>query len=75
MTALIGCYCLASTLQGYMHTRLLAWQRVLLAGAALVLIQPGWQTDIIGIIILITVYYLQKQQLKRETLGRVTAIT
>jgi TRAP transporter 4TM/12TM fusion protein len=71
-TALTGCYCLASTLQGYMHTKLFVWQRLLLAAGSLLFIQPNWRTDIIALIILVFIYYLQKKQLKQKTSERAT---
>ncbi|MGE0312776.1 MAG: TRAP transporter permease [Lautropia sp.] len=49
-TATIGVICLAAGLHGYFFwgpTRW--WERVMLVAAALVLIKPGWLTDVMGI--------------------------
>ena len=66
VSALAGCYCLASSLQGYMHTKLYLWQRVVLFGTALAFIQAFWLTDIIAFAVLVVVYTLQKRQYRME---------
>lgn len=52
VTATIGVVCLAAGLHEYFFfgpTRW--WERLLLIGAALVLIKPGWQTDLVGFVL------------------------
>ena len=51
-TALIGVGCLASSLHGYLIRRSMAWERVLLFAAALILIKPGWESDLGGLALL-----------------------
>ncbi len=48
LTATVGVICLAAGFSGYLLGRTSSWQRVLLIGAALVLIKPGGLTDAIG---------------------------
>ncbi len=49
ITALIGVYALAVGAEGYWTSRLNVFQRALAIGAAIVMIVPGWRTDLIGI--------------------------
>jgi TRAP-type uncharacterized transport system fused permease subunit len=49
ITSLIGVICLGAALQGYLLHRANVIQRIMLASAALGLIDPGLLTDIIGI--------------------------
>lgn len=51
-TAAIGVAALAGAVIGYVKAQLKAWERVLLAMAALCLIGSGTQTDILGFVIL-----------------------
>jgi TRAP transporter 4TM/12TM fusion protein len=48
ISASIGCVCLAASLHGWMRGPLSLWQRVVMGIAALLLIKPGWVTDLIG---------------------------
>jgi TRAP-type uncharacterized transport system fused permease subunit len=48
-SATLGVVLLAAGLFGYLLRPVTAWQRVLLIGAALLLIKPGWITDLIGL--------------------------
>jgi TRAP-type uncharacterized transport system fused permease subunit len=50
VTATVGVTCLAGGLHGYFVFGLArSWERVLLIAAALVLIKPGWMSDLIGV--------------------------
>jgi TRAP transporter 4TM/12TM fusion protein len=49
VTAVIGVTCLAASLHGYLLRDTLWWERLLLFGAAIALIKPGWQTDLLGL--------------------------
>ncbi len=49
ITATIGVTLLAAGLFGYLLRPVTAWQRVFLIAAALLLIKPGWITDLIGL--------------------------
>ena len=53
VTATIGCWALAISLEGYIFRSFPWWQRVFPFAAALLLIKPGIKTDIAGLIILL----------------------
>ena len=59
ITASIGCMCLAAGLHGYLVAEARRWERVLLVAAALLLIKPGWITDLIGLALLAAVVAAQ----------------
>ena len=58
-TATIGCMCLAAGLHGYLAAVAKPWERVVLIAAALLLIKPGWITDVIGLVLLGVVVAVQ----------------
>jgi TRAP-type uncharacterized transport system fused permease subunit len=58
-TAIVGVIALAAGLFGYLFDRCAQWQRVLLVGAALLLIFPGWVTDLAGMSMLAVVLSAQ----------------
>ena len=58
-TASIGCICLAAGLHGYFVAAARPWERALLIAAALLLIKPGWITDVIGLVLLGVVVAVQ----------------
>jgi TRAP-type uncharacterized transport system fused permease subunit len=49
VTAVIGVTLLAAGLFGYLLRPTTKWQQALLIGTALLLIKPGWITDLIGV--------------------------
>ncbi|HXF44758.1 MAG TPA: DUF3394 domain-containing protein, partial [Burkholderiaceae bacterium] len=51
VTATVGVILLAAGLFGYLLRPATAWQRALLIAAALLLIKPGWITDLIGLLL------------------------
>ncbi len=59
VTAIVGVIALAAGLFGYLLDRCAHWQRVLLVGAALLLIFPGWVTDLAGLSMLAVVLSAQ----------------
>ncbi len=52
VTASIGTICLAGSLAGYFIAPTTRVQRVVLFAAALLLIKPGWITDLVGLVLL-----------------------
>ncbi|HEX6297731.1 MAG TPA: hypothetical protein VFZ74_14250, partial [Burkholderiales bacterium] len=52
ITASVGVVCLAGSLFGWLFGFALAWHRVLLFVAAMLLIKPGLITDTVGIVLL-----------------------
>lgn len=51
-TAILGVVALASCLENYFFGKLRVYERIMMAVAALVLMNPGWMSDIAGIVIL-----------------------
>jgi len=66
VTSLIGMMCLAGAIEGYLVTHSKWYERVALAAAAILLLDPGFLTDAIGLGALILVYLLQKSRVKKE---------
>ena len=64
VTAVIGVTALAASLHGYFLRPTRLWERFFLFGAALLLIKPGWITDLIGLGAL-AVVLLSQQAFKR----------
>lgn len=60
MTALTGTFMLAASVQGWLLQRLPIPVRIIMGIGALAMIDPGFATDIIGIIILAAVFAWQK---------------
>ena len=51
-TAVVGVVCLASGLSGYLISRASPWERGLLLVAAMLLIKPGLNSDLIGFVLI-----------------------
>lgn len=58
-TAVVGVAALAAALYGYLLAPLALWQRIPMAAAALLLIKPGFVTDLLGMGLLATVAAVQ----------------
>ena len=52
LSASIGVMCLAAGLMGWLRRECAWWERALLVAAALLLIKPGYITDVIGLVLL-----------------------
>ena len=59
ITALIGCFALSVSMEGYWLENANIIQRILAFGAAVLLIIPGWVTDLIGLSLLAVVFIWQ----------------
>lgn len=69
VSALIGVLSLGAGIIGYLKDKLQLWMRVVLILGSISLLQPGIKTDLIGLIILIAIYIIQRfhcQNLKEE---------
>ena len=66
VTALIGIFCLASSVEGWLFTRENLIQRLILFLAAVTLIKPGWMTDTVGIGLLMVVIIWQRIQMREK---------
>jgi TRAP transporter 4TM/12TM fusion protein len=73
VTASIGITMFAGGLHGYFLTRATLWQRGLLLGGGLMLIDPNWVTDVIGAIILAAVVGIQMLSRREERAAAVKA--
>ena len=60
ITSLVGIYALSAAIEGYLRGKLNILFRILLAGAALLLIDAGTVTDIIGAGTFMAVYLLRR---------------
>ncbi|MEP7070532.1 MAG: DUF3394 domain-containing protein, partial [Usitatibacter sp.] len=63
VSATIGIVCFAAGLQGYLAREARPWERVVLIAAALMLIKPGYISDLVGLALLGLVYAAQKASL------------
>jgi TRAP transporter 4TM/12TM fusion protein len=59
LTATLGCITLAAGLFGYLARPCNLWQRLVLVAAALLMIKPGWISDLAGFSLLIAVVAMQ----------------
>jgi TRAP-type uncharacterized transport system fused permease subunit len=66
LSATLGCILLAAGLFGYLLRECSAWQRAALIATALLLIKPGWATDLAGLALLALVLGTQWQQRSRD---------
>lgn len=69
ISAVIGILCLAGAVENYFITHCKIYERLLLAAAALTLLQPGLKTDIVGIAALAIVFGLQKMRTKKQVVA------
>jgi TRAP transporter 4TM/12TM fusion protein len=60
VTSLIGIYALASAIEGYLYSTLNIAARAFLCGSALLLIDAGLLTDLIGAVVFFTVFFYMK---------------
>lgn len=60
LSAILGIVCLATAVEGYLKDYTKIYERIPLAAAALMLLKPGLITDLIGLVVLVTVYLLQR---------------
>jgi TRAP transporter 4TM/12TM fusion protein len=59
VSATLGVILLAAGLFGYLLRPLVMWQRALLVGAALLLIKPGWISDLTGLVLAALIIAMQ----------------
>lgn len=69
LSAVIGILCLASAVEAYLIRKTNIIERVLLAGAALMLLNPGYLSDAFGLAVLVGTYLFQRMQNKRENIA------
>jgi len=65
ITALLGVICLASFVENYLVIKSKIWERIPMGVAAIALLFPNFTSDIIGIVVLVSVFMLQKVRSKK----------
>ena len=60
VTALLGTTLISLALTGFAVGRIYAWERLICAVGGLLMIIPGWQTDVIGLVVGAGLLLLQK---------------
>ena len=63
-SACVGVFLIAVAVEGYLFAPMAAWLRIIAAAGSLLLIKPGMQTDVIGLVVLILIVLLQKKKSK-----------
>ena len=66
VSAMIGIVCLAGAVEGYLFDHCKVYERIPLAIAAFLLLKPGTVSDLIGLVVLVGIYFLQKQRIKNK---------
>ena len=74
VTATVGIICLAGALQGYLITYAHMLVRIVLFVSALLLIDGGWVTDVIGLGLLAITIVWQKNRAKRSSASSVDIV-
>jgi TRAP transporter 4TM/12TM fusion protein len=69
ITGFFGTAALAASVQGWLLTRCVKWERITLFIAAICLIKPGWVTDVIGATIMAGIVVLQVVRKKNSGLS------
>jgi len=59
ITSLIGIFAISAAMEGYMHHKIPAWQRLILAAGGLAMVVPSLITDVIGITLVAIIVLLQ----------------
>jgi len=68
ITSLAGIFAVSAALEGYILRNMTWWQRIIIAVGGLLLIYPGWVTDVIGlamVAVIVGIQILEKRTAKR----------
>ena len=66
ITALCGIYIISAGMEGYMYKHMPVWERLMALAGGLLMIIPGWQTDVAGVALMVHVIVLQKIGEKKD---------
>jgi len=66
ITSIIGAVCLSASVVGYLNRKLTWFWRMVSFAAALLLIKPGWITDLIGLVLALIMVVYHWRSAKRE---------
>lgn len=69
ITSIIGCWSLGAAIEGWCRTRLRFYERIGFAAAGLLLMTPGWETDAMGMALLVVFYLLQRSRISAEAIA------
>lgn len=64
-TAIIGICCVSIGLTGFFKVKMNMTERILFVVAGILTLKPGYKTDLLGLILIIVVYYLQTRRMKK----------
>ncbi|HEY3364255.1 MAG TPA: TRAP transporter permease [Symbiobacteriaceae bacterium] len=64
VTSIAGMVALGTAVTGYWSGHLFWWERLVLVAAGLLLVDPGTLTDVIGIVLLVGIFFLQRTRNK-----------
>ncbi len=67
--ATIGMLLFSAGLQGYFITRSKLWESLMLLVAGLMIIQPKWDTTVMGVVVVAFVYLLQRRRAVKEAMA------
>ena len=70
-TAMLGVLLLGMCTVGFYKRRLEWWKRVIALSGALLLLIPGWKSDLFGFIVLAAIYILQNRRTDKDFLPKV----
>ncbi|MFZ5968500.1 MAG: TRAP transporter permease [Bacillota bacterium] len=66
VTALIGMYAIGGGVSGYLQTKAKPWERILLMGGGILLVDPSMLTNVIGFVLVSLVVFLQRLRIRKE---------
>ena len=66
ISSFAGILGVSAGMEGYLLKKLAIWQRIVIVAAGLMLIYPGWVTDLIGILVIVALGLMQYIQKKSE---------
>lgn len=66
VTAICGIFIISAGMEGYMYKHMPVWERIIALAGGLCMIIPGLTTDIIGLVLILLVIFLQIAGKKKE---------
>jgi TRAP transporter 4TM/12TM fusion protein len=76
ITAIFGCFVLSTGIIGYFLKKMNFWMRLLSIGGGLLMIYPGWVSDVIGLTVfsMLILSQLRQVRLERDNLKRMRTV-
>lgn len=66
VSSIIGCWGLGAAIEGWCLTRLNLLERMIFAAGGVLLMTPGWETDVAGAAVLVDGYLMQRKRVRTE---------